>query len=499
MKRKKVIIIGSGLGGLSAGVFLAKAGHDVTILEQSSHIGGCLQCFSRNGVKFETGMHFIGSADRGQALYRLMNALDIADKVQLSRLDTDSYDVVSLFGNHYKFANGRETFIRQMIEYFPTQKDNLEHYWDLIEAVANGSSLHTLQFNQVNMANNIEYQMRSMDSVIDSVITDERLAKVLVGNLQLYAGVRGKTPFSTHAFIMDFYNQSAYRIVGGSDTIAQALRTTLEKYDGRILLRKRVNSICCNDTQATCVTCDDRSDYKADVFISTVHPLRMLEMLGHTPLIRPAYRERLKNIDQTVGVFALYLHFKEGKMPYMNHNFYAYSQDTPWDCETYTQDTWPKGYLYMHFCQEPQPRYARAGVILSYMQMDDVLVWKGTKTGRRGAEYEAFKQYHAEKLFGELEKEFPGITDTVEDYYTSTPLTYLDYTGTESGSIYGMAKDVSKGAGGHVSYRTRIPNLLLAGQNINSHGMLGTLVGSVIACSEIIGEQQIYDFIGQSI
>ena len=57
---KKCIIIGSGLGGLSTSVILAKNGYDVTILEQASQIGGCLQCFQRDGVKFETGMHFIG-------------------------------------------------------------------------------------------------------------------------------------------------------------------------------------------------------------------------------------------------------------------------------------------------------------------------------------------------------------------------------------------------------------------------------------------------------
>lgn len=59
---KKCIIIGSGLGGLSCGVILARNGYDVSILEQHYQIGGCLQCFSRKGVKFETGMHFIGSA-----------------------------------------------------------------------------------------------------------------------------------------------------------------------------------------------------------------------------------------------------------------------------------------------------------------------------------------------------------------------------------------------------------------------------------------------------
>lgn len=80
---KKVIIIGSGLGGLSCGVILAKNGYDVTVLEQASQIGGCLQCFTRYGAKFETGMHFVGSASKGQTLDRLMTYLEIDKDVEL--------------------------------------------------------------------------------------------------------------------------------------------------------------------------------------------------------------------------------------------------------------------------------------------------------------------------------------------------------------------------------------------------------------------------------
>ncbi|MDE6157521.1 MAG: FAD-dependent oxidoreductase, partial [Muribaculaceae bacterium] len=46
MNRKKCIIIGSGLGGLSTGLILARNGYDVTVVEQGSQPGGCLQCFS---------------------------------------------------------------------------------------------------------------------------------------------------------------------------------------------------------------------------------------------------------------------------------------------------------------------------------------------------------------------------------------------------------------------------------------------------------------------
>ena len=118
--------------------------------------------------------------------------------------------------------------------------------------------------------------------------------------------------------------------------------------------------------------------------------------------------------------------------------------------------------------------------------------WIGTRVGHRGEEYEEFKRKHAEKLIEALEKEFPGIKNNIEDYYTSTPLTYLDYTGTEGGSMYGIAKDVSNSTGGRVSHKTKIPNLYLAGQNINSHGMLGTIVGTIVTCGEIIPQEKLY-------
>ena len=96
------------------------------------------------------------------------------------------------------------------------KKAYLEKYCDLIEEIANASSLHSLKYAESDTALNMEYQLRSISDVIDEVITDPVLAEVLVGNLPLYAAEKDKTPFSTHAFIMDFYNQSSYRIKGGS-------------------------------------------------------------------------------------------------------------------------------------------------------------------------------------------------------------------------------------------------------------------------------------------
>ena len=483
---KKVIIIGSGLGGLSCGVILARHGYQVTVLEQGAQVGGCLQCFSRLGGKFETGMHFIGSASEGQTLDRLLNFLEVKPDITLSQLDPTGYDVVSLCGQHFRFANGREAFIEQMGSYFPSQRDALVRYFDLVDKVASASSLHSLKHVETDAAVNMEYQMRTINEVIDEVITDPLLAKVLVGNLPLYAAEKDKTPFSTHAFIMDFYNQSAYRIVGGSDQVAASLVKTIGRYGGQVLTRSKATKIVCDDTHATHVEVNGEKLLEADIVISDTHPMRTLELLD-TNLIRPAFRKRINAIPQTVGGFSVYLRFKDGEVPYMNSNFYGYIQDSPWGCEQYDEASWPKGYLYMHLCHEPQPKFAKTGVILSYMQMADVERWKGTRVGHRGDDYEAFKREKAERLITAVEQEFPGLRDKLEDYYTSTPLTYQDYTGTEGGSMYGIAKDVSLGAACRVPHRTKVPNLLQTGQNINSHGILGVIVGTIVTCTEILG------------
>lgn len=483
---KKVIIIGSGLGGLSCGVILASHGYQVTVLEQGAQVGGCLQCFSRRGGKFETGMHFIGSASEGQTLDRLLNFLEVKPDITLSQLDPTGYDVVSLCGQHFRFANGREAFIEQMGSYFPSQRDALVRYFDLVDKVASASSLHSLKHVETDAAVNMEYQMRTINEVIDEVITDPLLAKVLVGNLPLYAAEKDKTPFSTHAFIMDFYNQSTYRIVGGSDQVAASLVKTIGRYGGQVLTRSKATKIVCDDTHATHVEVNGEKLLEADIVISDTHPMRTLELLD-TNLIRPAFRKRINAIPQTVGGFSVYLRFKDGEVPYMNSNFYGYIQDSPWGCEQYDEASWPKGYLYMHLCHEPQPKFAKTGVILSYMQMADVERWKGTRVGHRGDDYEAFKREKAERLITAVEQEFPGLRDKLEDYYTSTPLTYQDYTGTEGGSMYGIAKDVSLGAACRVPHRTKVPNLLQTGQNINSHGILGVIVGTIVTCTEILG------------
>jgi all-trans-retinol 13,14-reductase len=471
-------------------VILAKNGYDVTVLEQNYQTGGCLQCFYRKGTKFETGMHFIGSAKPGQNLYKLLNYLEVIDDITLSQLDPERYETFSFRGSRFEFATGKDAFIENLSRYFPREKDNLVRYYDLIERISNASSLHSLDVSHNDVAVSTKYQLSSINDVLDSLTDDTMLKNVLCGENPLFAAERDKTPFSSHAFILDFYNQSAFRVQGGSDAISLSLEKTIANHGGRVLTRKTVTKIHCNATQATAVETADGELIPADIVIANVHPARLMELVD-SPLLRPAYRKRMTQLPETVGCFSVYLKFKPEKQPYYNYNFYGYDQMSPWDCEKYNTDNWPRGYLYMHLNEQPNQQWANSGVILSYMNFDDVSQWIGTRVGHRGDDYEQFKREKAERLIELVVRDLPELKESIECYYTSSPLTYLDYTGTEQGAMYGVAKDINLGMSSRVHHRTKIPNLLLTGQNINSHGILGVLVGSIVTCSEFLGENEI--------
>lgn len=491
MNRKRCVIIGSGLGGLSNGVILARNGYRVTVLEQGAQAGGCLQCFTRRGAKFETGMHFIGSASANETLGQLMRFLSL-DQIPLSKLDTNGYEIINLGGDLFKIPNGRERLAEQLGGYFPGERDNIQKYISVIQEIAEASSLRAIRSDDSGFATIARYQTTSINRVLDEIFHDQTLKNVLAGNLPLYAAEFDKTPFSLHAFIMNFYNPGAYRIVGGSDQIAKSLIKTIEENGGEVRRSAKVTKILCDDTKAVGVEINGSEFIPADIVISTIHPAKMMGLLD-TKLIRPSFRKRMAALPNTPSVFSLYLKFKPGAMEYQNFNYYSYPQGTPWGSERYAPEEWPKGYLYMHHCNQPYQQFADSAVVLSYMDYSEVAPWAQLPIGGRGEEYETLKQQRALRLMARLERDHPGIGNKVEAFYTATPLTYQDYTSTPGGAIYGVAKDVAAGVAGHVPCRTRVPNLLLSGQNINSHGMLGVLIGTIVTCSEILSPKLLFN------
>ena len=214
-------------------------------------------------------------------------------------------------------------------------------------------------------------------------------------------------------------------------------------------------------------------------------------------LIRKAYRARINDLDNTISNFTLYLKFKEKATPYLNYNYYYYKEPDVWSANNRQAGDPLRSYLYMHQCAEPNQQWAQSAEMIGYMKFSEVAQWADSTVGRRGDAYREFKLRTAEHYLDVLEQSFPGIRSSIDSYETSSPLTYRDYTATKDGSMYGIIRDKNFPTQTLVSQRTKVPNLFMTGQNINSHGILGVTIGGVITCAEFLGIntviEEIYD------
>lgn len=483
--RCRCVIIGSGLGGLACGNILSRLGYDVTVLEQSHVAGGCLQSFKRGDAVFETGMHYIGALQSGGNLRRLLDMLDVGRRLSFRRLDPEAYDVLRLGDEQYEYAAGREAFAEGLLRHFPSEGEAISRYMQAVAEVSRLSDVgQAISQTTITQVLSSWQNVGMYDTLAAMSPQSPQLAAVLAGRLPLIAATRERTPFSLHAFITGFYMDGGWRVVGGSHHIAEALVTVIREAGGRVLTRRRAAAITSSEGRVTGVTTADGTHYAADYVISDTHPDITLSLLPEGA-VRPVFKRRLLSLPQTTGCFTVYLRFKPGRMPYMNRNCFCYAGSSPWDCERYAVGVdWPKGYFYMHTCPSMDSRWAVGGVVVSYMRWEEMTPWLDTLSGRRGADYETLKNSRAERLLAALESDFPGTLSCVESYYTSTPLTWRDYTGTRRGSMYGTAADYTTGAAGRVPVRFKLGGLYQTGQSVNSHGMLGTLVGAVqtIAC-----------------
>jgi all-trans-retinol 13,14-reductase len=125
------------------------------------------------------------------------------------------------------------------------------------------------------------------------------------------------------------------------------------------------------------------------------------------------------------------------------------------------------------------------------MSWSKVEKYFGTKIANRGAEYEQMKEDMAQKCISIASKYIDGLQDAIKSVYTSTPLTYCDYTGTMQGSAYGLRKNYNELMYTVLTPRTPVSNLLLTGQNLNLHGILGVSMTSIFTCAEILGMETI--------
>lgn len=499
MAKYDVLIIGSGLGGLECAYILAKEGYSVCILEKNRQLGGNLQIFVRDKVIFDTGVHYIGGLDKGQNLHQFFTYFELMDKLKLRRMDPDGFDRITFDNDpkEYRHAMGYQHFYETLAQDFPHEKEGLRKYCQMLQKICDDFPVYRVSGRTLD-----KFELDHLDvgakPFIDDCVKDPKLRSVLGGSNPLYVGYPDKTPLYVHALVTNTYIESSWKCVDGGAQIARHLAKNVKDQGGKIYNYSEVSHILVNNEGVTGVETTDGRRIEAKCVISNIHPAQTLDMVEERR-VRKAYRKRIKSLENSLSVFSLHLVFKPNTFEYLNHNYYHYKENDVWSCSYYQEKNWPENYVVFVPANSKSEKYADSMNVMAYMRFEEVMPWMDThntipkRISDRGKTYEEFKEEKAQLLFVELEKKFPGIRSQIKSYYTTSPLSYRDYIGTSDGSMYGIMKDYNNPLRTFISPRTKVPNLLLTGQNLNMHGMLGVTVSSFITCSYFVGLKHLID------
>lgn len=494
-KEYDILVIGSGLGGLVSALILAKEGLKVCVLEKNNQYGGNLQTFSRDKLIFDTGVHYLGGLSKGQNLNQYFSYLEIMDDLEIKKMDEDAFDRITFEDDttEYPHAQGYENFVKQLSEFFPNEKENIENYCEEIQYVCS-------QFPRYNVIGNDNYDREILHlntkRFIESITSDKKLQSVLLGSNFLYAGDSENAPFYVHALTVNSYIQSAYKCVRGGSQISKLLIRKLRQYGAEVHKHSEVSEMIFKDDLLDTVKTRSGKEYHAKKFISNIEIRSTIKLIGEERL-KKSFLNRVMSWEPAPSCFSVYLVLKPHTIQAFNYNIYHHSStEHVWSTYRYTTEAWPETYMLSSTPSKLYPEFAESLTAISYMNFDEVEAWKNTVNTvadehERGKQYEKFKQEKAEKMIDALEKKIPDLRHAIKKVYTSSPLSYRDYIGSFEGNMYGYMKSSENPLKTMVSPRTKINNLFLTGQSVNMHGILGVTIGAFNTCAEILGRDLI--------
>ena len=468
-----VVIIGSGLGGLVCGSLLARSGRSVLVLERQAQPGGCMQSYQRDGLSFDTGFHYVGGLAEGQPLHRLFSHLGLM-QLPWVRLDSDGFDRVTIGHQTFPLAEGYDHFADILSDYFPKEREALKQY------------VKTLQ----RLPPMVEIGHVNAYDWLKSLFRDPLLINVVSGPAIKMELRRESLPLFTFAHGMSSYIASSWRLRGGGQQIVQSLVSDIQRMGGKVVCHAEVNKLVEKDGRIMAARSTKGNTYEGDVFISDVHPQVTFGWVGDSRMLKGLFRRRINALENSFGMFTVSLVLKQGTLPYFNHNKYVYRKPNVW---TFHEDVGGIGGV-MVSCRVPDDEkgtYARQVDLMTPMSWKLCEPWAATTVGRRGEMYQMLKDHLADECICLAERVIPGLHGMVERHYTSTPLTYRDYTQSPCGSAYGVRKDCRNLLMTTLPPRTPIPNLLLTGQSLMLHGVEGVAMTALQTCGELLGNDYI--------
>jgi len=510
------IVVGSGMGGLTAAAYLATNGLRTLVLEQHYVAGGNSHVFRRRAqhgklpFEFDVGVHYIGDCGPDGMIPTVLKGVGLEGKIEFLEMDPDGFSTLVFPGLTFRVPKGWDRYRERLVAALPDDETGLHRCLDVLEAVAREFRSISLPVRPEDTPrimreapNFMAWGMRTLAQLFDECGLGQKARAVVSGESGDYALPPSKTPVLLHAILTDHYMQGAYYPKGGGQMLAARLVQTIRAHGGELRTGAKVCRILVEGGAARGVLLADGEELRAPLVVSNADIKRtLLEMVGEEHL-SPATAARAKQWRMALPIFCVYLGLDidlKDRIP--NTNYFLFTsfdvEEMYRDCEEgrMPRDLW----VYLTAASVKDP-YTRALAPEGHSTLEimtlvpaDYRLW-GVETGpargenyHRNPRYRSFKAELTEAMIDSAARVIPDIREHIVWKEAATPVTQERYTLSSGGTSYGIAMTPDQFGPARPGPATEIRGLYLAGAStVYGHGIAGTMAGGVGAASAALG------------
>ena len=504
------IVIGSGMGGLTTAAMLSDLGWTVCVLEQHYTAGGYTHSYERNGYEWDVGVHYIGDVGAKTRTRKMFDYLSDGE-LEWAPMD-EEYDRFYVGDKVFNARAGKQQYRDNLIRQFPDEEDAIDRYLYLLKKA--GSALSAIAMERVlepwqRLAMSPYFALKTSRflfrytyDVLSELTDDQDLIAVLCGQWGDMGLPPKQSTFLVHSMIVRHYLHGGFYPVGGSWKIADSIIPKIQATGGEVFTYARVEEIIVEDGKIRGVEMNDGHRIECECVISSAGVSNTFnELLSDDVAEKADYQRLLQSVEPSIAHLGVYIGLKgtadELGLPKTNfwiypHNNYDSAVERFVDN---VDEAFPVVYISFPSAKDPDylnrhPGTATIEIVAPapYKWFDK---WRDETWGKRGEDYDAFKEKLGERLMEYLYERLPELRGKVDYYEVSTPLSTNWFGGYQNGELYGLSHTPKRMQQKWLRPRTSILGLWLTGQDILTCGVTGAMMAGMLTTTSIVGMRKI--------
>jgi prolycopene isomerase len=486
-KRYDAIVIGAGMGGLTAAALLAKKGLKVLLLEKEDQVGGYVVSFKRQGFTFDATGAFVGGCHEGGEFYQILNEIGAREDIEFIPIE-HVRNIYPGFEIQLR-PGGFHSYTDALFGLFPQEENGLKTYLSLVERIGEEiksySEITVIQkiLFPFYFRNLVRFHRSSHKAILDRFFKGREI-KMALHSLPVTEPPSRLSFLFLAVMINKALMEGVFYPKGGMGKISETMASAFLRSGGEVRLQAEADQIRIRDGRVEGVLTKDGEIFQAPLVISNVNPNLLAKMLPDR--IREPFAKRWSRLEYSLSCFILYvatdLDLRGMDLPYFT--YLRSLSDLEEEDRILRRGEIPQSPTMMVSIPTMlDPSLAPLGQHVLSVLINVPYHYQERWGGGDSEKYRQIKEDFSQKILRQLElKLIPGLRDHLLFYEAATPLTLERYTGNELGAMYGLASTPQQVGNLRPPHETPIPGLYQVGHYTRpSHGIVGASLSGFIA------------------